>query len=397
VNEGVSLFLIAGEPSGDMLGAHLMSALKEVTQGRVRFAGIGGAGMAAEGLQSLFPMTELSVMGLVEVLPRVPRLLRRISETVAAIERLAPDAVVTIDAPSFCFRVAARLKKIARAGRPRIPVIHYVAPQVWAWRPGRARRLARIVDRLLALLPFEPPYFEDFGLRCTYVGHPVVESAAAQGDGAGFRARRGIGRGDPVLCLLPGSRHGEISRLLPVYRETVVRLLAEVPRLRVVCAAAGPVAHAIGAEVAAWPVPVEIAENDERFDAMAASDVALAASGTVTLELAMAGVPMVVAYRMNPITAWVARRVVRVQYANILNLVLGRGAIPELLLEDCYPEALAAALLRLFRNEPARVAQRTAMTEALLRLGRGGRRPSLAAADAVLEEIGAAGPVRKTN
>jgi lipid-A-disaccharide synthase len=249
--------------------------------------------------------------------------------------------------------------------------------------------LARLVDRLLVLLPFEPPYFETYGLACSYVGHPALESRAAGGDGPGFKARIGIASGDPVLCLLPGSRAGEVDRLLPVYRETVALLAREVPRLRVVCAAAEAVAAQVTKEVAAWPVPVPVAAGDARFDAMAASDVALAASGTVTLELAAAGVPMVVAYRMNPITAWVARRVVRVQYVNLINLTLGRGAIPELLLEECCPEALAGAVLRLLRDEGARRAQKAAMAEALRLLGAGGPRPGLQAAKAVLGAIGA--------
>lgn len=385
---GPSVFLIAGEPSGDMLGARLMAALKERTGGRVQFSGIGGQGMAGEGLISIFPMAELSVMGLVEVVPRIPKLLRRIDETVAAILESRPDAVVTIDAPSFCLRVASRLKKAARGG-PRIPVVHYVAPQVWAWRSGRARSLAGLVDHLLTLLPFEPPYFEKYGLRCTYVGHPALEGGAGQGNGTSFRTRQGIAPDDQVLCLLLGSRHGEVTRLLPIYKETVERLIPAVPKLRIVVPAAYSVAAHIKTTAGAWPFPVIVAENDERFDAMAASDVALAASGTVTLELAMAGVPMVVAYAMNPITAWLARRLVKVQYANLINLVLGRGAIPELLLEDCYPEALAGALLRLFRDEAARQAQRVAMAEALAKLGAGGPRPSLQAAKAVLGVIGA--------
>ena len=292
---GLTIFLIAGEPSGDDLGGHLMAAIQELAGGHARFAGIGGPAMARQGLESLFPMAELSVMGLVEVLPRAPRLLRRIGETVAAIRELRPHAVVTIDAPGFCFRVATRLKRATRSGAPIPPIVHYVAPQVWAWRPGRARTLAKIVDHLLVLLPFEPPYFEKYGLACTYVGHPAFESGVQRGNGAALRAKLSIRADDTVLCLLPGSRSSEVSRLLPVFRETVARLLRELPRLRILCAAAAPVADQIKAEIATWPLAVHVADNEERFDAMAASDVALAASGTVTLELAAASVPMVVA------------------------------------------------------------------------------------------------------
>ncbi len=381
-----SIFLIAGEPSGDALGADLMAALKARTGGRVRFAGVGGPGMAAQGLSSLFPMSELSVMGVLEVVPRIPRLLRRIAGTVDAIVKSRPDAVVTIDAPGFCFRVAARLKKIARGGGPDIPVIHYVAPQVWAWRKGRARTLSRYVDHLLTLLPFEPPYFEIHGLGSTFVGHPAA--AAAPGDGRAFRARHGIGAEATVLCLLPGSREAEVARLLPVYRETAARLQSAFPGLRLVAAAAAPVAARIAAAVSAWPQPVIVAQGGARYDAMAASDVALAASGTVTLELARAGTPMVVAYRMNLLTGWLARLLVRVKYVTLINIVLGREAIPELLLEDCTPQALAGALATLIRDADARSAQRAAMAEGLRRLAGPGPSPGVRAADAVLKVIG---------
>ena len=384
------LFLIAGEPSGDALGADLMSALKELSGNKIRFAGIGGAGMSAQGLQSLFPMADLSVMGIVEVLPRLPKLMRRIDETVEAIIKLRPAAVVTIDAPSFCFRVAARLKKAARRGGPKIPVIHYVAPQVWAWRSGRARKLAHIVDHLLVLLPFEPPYFEKYGLACTYVGHPAISGEIAH-DGGGFRAKHGMGENETVLCLLPGSRRSEVSRLLPIYRKTVERLAGVMPKLRCVAIVADAVADEVGTVLQSWPVPVIQVRGTERFAAMAASTVALAASGTVTLELAKAGTPMVVAYRMNWFSAWLARRLVHVQYVTLVNLVLGRGVIPELLLEDCYPEALASALLLLLRDSSTRDAQRSAMKEALQRLGQGGPRPGHQAARAVLKVIGMQG------
>jgi lipid-A-disaccharide synthase len=394
------VFLIAGEPSGDSLGAQLMSAIKGVAGDRVRFSGIGGVAMKAEGLESLFPMAELSVMGLIEVVPRVPRLLRRLQDTVSAIERVRPDAVVTIDAPSFCLRVARRLKR-GPARLREIPIVHLVAPQVWAWRPGRAAGVARVVDHLLTLLPFEPAYFERFGLRCTFIGHPVVESGADKGDGPGFRARHGIPASATVVCLLPGSRHGEVRRLLPVYRETIGRLQARVPDLWVVAPTAGPVEGDVTKALAAWDVPTLTVAGRNRFDAFAASDVALAASGTVTLELALAGVPMVVAYRMNPVTAWLARRLVTVKYANLINLVLDRPAIPELLLEECRPAALAEALETLITDEGAKQAQRRAANEALETLGRGGPSPIGRAARAVLEAAGwrpvpvpAAGPER---
>ncbi|WP_316976357.1 lipid-A-disaccharide synthase [Shumkonia mesophila] len=376
------VFLVAGEPSGDALGARLMAALKARTGGAVRFAGVGGEGMADQGLDSLFPMAELSVMGVAEVLPRLPRILRRLAETARAARRLRPAAVVTIDAPDFCFRLAKRLRG---AG---IPLIHYVAPSVWAWRPGRARKIAGFLDHLLALLPFEPPYFEREGLACTFVGHPVVESGADLGDGRRFRERHGIAAGAPLVCVLPGSRRSETARLLPVFAQAVAGLRANRPDLRAVVPVIGAVADEVARAAAGWPVPATVVHGRaDKIDAFAAADVALAASGTVALELAMAETPAVIAYRVNPLTAWLARRLVRVPYANLVNLVLDRPAVPELIQEDCRPERLTAALDALFVDEAARRAQVEAGREALTRLGRGGPSPGERAAAVVLDVI----------
>jgi len=377
------IFLVAGEPSGDALGAGLMAALKARTGDAVRFAGVGGEGMAAHGLDSLFPMAELSVMGLAEVLPRLPRLARRLAETAREVRRLRPAAVVTIDAPDFCFRLARRLRG---AG---IPLIHYVAPSVWAWRPGRARKIAGFLDHLLALLPFEPPFFEREGLPCTFVGHPVVESGADGGDGGRFRARHGIAAGVPVVCALPGSRLSETSRLLPVFAETLARLRASHPDVRAVVPVIGAVADEVAGAAADWPAPTTVVrERADKIDAFAAADVALAASGTVALELAMAELPAVIAYRVSPLTAWLARRLIRVRHVSLVNLVLDRPAVPELLQGDCRPERLAAALDALLADEGARAAQIEAGREALARLGRGGPSPGERAAAAVLGVIG---------
>lgn len=376
------IFLVAGEPSGDALGASLMAALKERTGGAVRFAGVGGEGMAHQGLDSLFPMADLSVMGVAEVLPRLPRILRRLSETAREARRLRPAAVVTIDAPDFCFRLAKRLRGDG------IPLIHYVAPSVWAWRPGRARKIAAFLDQLLALLPFEPPYFEREGLPCTFVGHPVVESGADLGDGRRFRERHGIAAEAPVICVLPGSRRSETSRLLPVFALAVAGLRASRPDLAAVVPVIGAVADEVAQAAANWPVPTTVLRGRaDKIDAFAAADVALAASGTVALELAMAETPAVIAYRVSPVSAWLARRLIRVSYVSLVNLVLDRPVTPELLQEDCRPERLTAALDVLLTDEAARRAQIEAGREALLRLGRGGPSPGERAAAVVLDVI----------
>jgi lipid-A-disaccharide synthase len=376
------IFFIVGEPSGDALGARLMASLKRVGGAEMRFAGLAGERMAGEGMSSLFPIADLSVMGIFEVAPRIPRLLRRLRQTAKAIQDMRPDVVVSIDAPSFSTGVWRRLP----AGRPKL--IHYVAPTVWAWRPGRAKKFARAIDHLMCLLPFEPPYFEREGLPATFVGHPVIESGADAGDGAAFRVRHGIAADARVLCVLPGSRRGEVRRMLAPFAETAAILARRFPNLTI----ALPTVPAVAAEVRsrAFSVRAVVVEGDtEKYDAMAASDAALAASGTVSLELALARVPTIIAYRINPLTYGVVRRMVKVDYVSIANLLLERPAVPELLQAECRPDRLADAVARLMEDEAARAAQIAAFGEAMRMLGAGATPPSERAARVVLREIGA--------
>lgn len=376
------VFLIAGEPSGDALGARLMTALKSKTGGRVRFAGIGGPAMIGQGMESLFSMQELAVMGLAEVLPRIFQLKRRIDETVATVKAAHPDVLVTIDAPDFCLRVAKRLKGQG------VALAHYVAPSVWAWRPGRARKVAAFLDHLMTLLPFEPPYFAREGLAATFVGHPVLESGADRGDGPGFRKRHGIAPNASVLVLLPGSRRGEIARLIGAFGETFAALRQAKPGLVGVLPTVDAVRADVEAAVARWPAqPIVVTGETEKFAAFAAAAAALAASGTVALELAMAKTPMVIAYRMNPATAWLARRLIRVRFVTLLNLVLDRAAVPELLQNDCVPDKLAAAVARLLDDPAARTEQVAATTAALAALKPEGALPSEKAAEVVLSLV----------
>ncbi len=328
------IFLVAGEPSGDALGARLMAALREVAgPDRVVFAGVGGDAMTAQGLQSLFPMNELAVMGLMEVLPHARRLLRRIRETAAAADAWRPDIIVTIDSPSFANRFVSRLR------RRGIPKVHYVAPSVWAWRPGRVHKFKRNFDHILALLPFEPPYFEAVGLPCHFVGHPVLEYGADQGDGPGFRQRHGIAADAPVIAVMPGSRRGEVSRLVVPFGETLRLLAARRPNLTAVVATVSTVAELVEDAVRHWPVrTVVVSGTAEKYDAMAASDIGLAASGTVALELTLAGVPSLIAYRVSRLTAAIVRHLAKVKYANLVNLLLDRPVVPELLQDRCRPD-----------------------------------------------------------
>jgi lipid-A-disaccharide synthase len=357
------IVLIAGEPSGDVLGARLMTALRRATGGDVALEGIGGEQMAAAGLASRFSMDELSHMGMVELLPHLPSLLRRLRQTAEWLRRAPPDLLVTIDAPGFCLRLARRL------GGSGIPILHYVAPTVWAWKPGRAARIAKLCDHLLALLPFEPPYFTRHGLACTYVGHPALETMAGTPDGVGFRGRHGIAEHAPLLCLLPGSRAGELKRLLPLFAEAVQRLAQRHAGLRVVLPTVAPIAARVRAQAAGLGLPATVIDDPaSKRDAFAASDAALAASGTVAVELAVVGTPAVIAYRANPISAAIARRMIKVKYASLVNLLIDRATAPELLQENCRPELMAEALDRLLGDPQARAAQRAGYAEAMAKL-----------------------------
>ncbi|MFD1624340.1 lipid-A-disaccharide synthase [Azospirillum griseum] len=379
-----TLFVMAGEPSGDALGARLMAATRRLTGGQVRFIGIGGEKMIAEGLVSLFPMGELTLFGVFELLPHLPNLIRRIDQTAAEILRVRPDAVIGIDSPGFTLRVA---KKV-RAAQPSIPLIHYVAPTVWAWKPKRAAKYAAIYDHLLAILPFEPPYFERAGLPCSFVGHSVVEGGAGRGDGSRFRAAHGLADRDRVVVVLPGSRKGEVARLLPDFRATLERLMPRHPNLVAVVPTVATVRDRVAAALADWPLRTILVEGDaDKHDAFAAAEVALAASGTVALELALARLPSVIAYRLNPITVALYRRLIRVKYVNLVNLMLDRMLVPELLQEECRPDRLADALGRLLDDPQARQAQIDGVAEVARWLGQGDVPPSERAARVVLDLV----------
>jgi lipid-A-disaccharide synthase len=378
------IYLTAGEPSGDQLGAHLMQALVEATRGKVRFAGVGGARMQAQGLKTLFPMAELSLMGL-EVVPRLPRLLGRIRETVSDIRARNPDALITIDAQGFSKRVGKRLK-----GAP-FPIIQYVAPTVWAWKPWRARTIARYLDHLLTIFPFEKPFFDRHGLANTFVGHPAAEHAGRKADGAGLRARLGIAADALVICALPGSRTGEIRRHLPIFRTTIALLKARFPELVCLVPTVPLVADAVAAAAATWSAPAHVLRDpDAKYDAFAAATVALAASGTVTSETAFAGLPAVVMYRINPIAAEIARIVFKtrwIRFASAVNLVVDREVMPEFIQYTCKPDLLAKAVTRLIADSAARAEQLAGLAEARNLLAVGGERPSRIAARTILDVI----------
>ena len=384
----MKVFITAGEPSGDRLGAALMGGLRSRVPD-IEFLGIGGERMLGQGLQSLFPMDEISIMGIAEILREYRHLKARIRQTAEAVIAAAPDVLVTVDLPEFSLRVARLVKE-----RSDIRVVHYVAPTVWAWRPGRAQKMAAHVDQVLALLPFEPPYMRAAGMECDFVGHPVVtDPVATKCEAQAFRDRHGIGEA-PVALLLPGSRRSEIQRLLPIFEAAAEKLRQARPDLRLVLPAAGPVASAVSEVVARWehsPVlidPREDQEGAEKRAAFGAADVALAASGTVSLELAASDTPMVIAYDMGWLSRQVIGRLLRVDSVTLVNLVDQTRTIPEFIGPACRPDRVAAALLEVLE---APEAQRAAMRRTMESLGRGGPHPGDRAARAVLDGLARAG------
>ncbi len=374
------VFVVAGEPSGDQIGGRLMAALRKATNDRVRFAGVGGDSMIEQGLNSMFPMEELSLMGLMEVVPHIPRLLKRIRETATAIDSMEPDVVVTIDSPSFAYAVIKRVR------RSTAPKVHYVAPTVWAWRPWRVNKIKRHFDMMLALLPFEPPFFEKAGMPCRFVGHPVVEYRAGEGDGPAFRERHGIAADDTVVCVLLGSRRGEVTRHAAPFSGAIELLSKKFPSLHVVTPTVPGVSGLVQGLTADWSVPVTVIQDSgEKYAAMAASDAAIAASGTVALEVALARLPAVVAYRISNITAAILKPLLNVRYVNLINLILDREVVPERLQFQCTAEILADEVELLLGK--AGLAQIEAADEALRQLGAGSIPPSRRAAEAILDVV----------
>lgn len=379
------IMLVAGEPSGDVLGGELMEALKELTHGEVRITGAGGPKMIAQGLTSIFPMADTSVMGPREVIPRIPLIFRRIRETADFAVKERPDVLVIIDSPDFTHRVAKRVAKHA----PEIPIANYVSPSVWAWRRGRARAMAKYIKRVLALLPFEPDFFRaEAGLDCVYVGHPAIERLPTRGSGEAFRRARGWSADQRMLLLLPGSRANEVKRLIADFGATAALLARGYPDLKFVLPTVPHVKHLVEDAIKNWTVPVELIEGeDEKRAAFDAATAALAASGTVSLELGLARVPMVIAYKIDPIAAWVVSGLLQVPSVVIVNLILDRPSVREFLQFAAKPEALAKALKPLLDDTPERARALADLDDLGRMMGVGGDRPSLRAAKAVLDML----------
>ena len=380
----MKIYLIAGEPSGDMLGARLMRALKKQSPD-VQIMGVGGENMEKEGLKSLFDISDLAIMGLAEVIPSIPKVLKHIRETVADIEKNQPDAVITIDSWSFC----ARVHKALRKKKVKTLQMHYVAPQVWAWKKGRAKTMYKYIDRLLTLFPNEPAYFTPYHLPTDFVGHPVIESSMIETNPEDFLKKYHIPADKKILLLLPGSRHNEVSRLLPVFLRAAAELKQKHPELFFVLPTVRTVEKRVQTMLKEYKSDsLVISNSQERYAASRAAAAAIAASGTVALELAVIDVPHLVAYKVPAITALLARLLTNIKYVNLTNILLNKLIVPELLQEDCNTENLVATaenLLdsnsQLFQNE------KKGFNELKNALGFGKIRPSEKAAEIILQTI----------
>ncbi len=378
------IFIVAGEHSGDALGGDLMAAINRRLKRRVRYLGVGGEAMQAQGLVSQFPIEDVAVMGLASILPKLPRIVRRVYRTVAAAVAAQPDIVVIIDSPEFTHPIAKRIRRQL----PSVPIIDYVSPTVWAWRPGRAKKMAAYVDHLLALLPFEPDAHAQLGgPPCTYIGHPLSEREQwiRDLDPEPLRQRLNIAASKPVLLVLPGSRRSEVTRLIDPFSAAVEHLRKDGRAFEVIIPTVPSVASIIAEKTHDWSMPPHIVTGeDDKFRAFKLARAALAASGTVTLQLAMAGTPMVVTYRVDQL-ALRLRFLVKVQSIVLANLVLGENAFPELIQEDCTPEKLASELATIMDETPGRAAQLEALSRIPGKMAYAASSPSETAAEIVLD------------
>ena len=376
-------YLIAGEPSGDSLGARLIKALRRKDK-NAEFYGVGGEGMQAEGIKSLFNISDLAVMGLAEVIPSIPRVLRHINETVADIQKVRPDVVVTIDSWSFSVRVHKKLRQL----KLNIPQVHYVAPQVWAWKKKRARTMYKYIDLLLTLFPQEPKYFTPYNLQTEFVGHPVIESEVVNGVKGDFKKRHHIPEENRLLLVLPGSRHNEVERLLPTFLEVVKQLHERYNDFSFVIPTVSTVAAQVKEMVKQSGLPIEILEGTkERHDAFKSGDVAIAASGTVALELAIVDVPHIIAYKVPKLTEWLARHFIHIQFVNLSNILLGKEIVPELLQQDCCVEKSMYYVEQFMKHKPVYNQQMDGFEKVRKLLGMGEQTPSDNAAEAIIKTI----------
>lgn len=380
----IKVYLIAGEPSGDLLGSRLMRSLRNKTSDNVEFYGIGGDTMEEAGLKSLFDISELAVMGIIEVIPSIPKVLQRINQTVQDIINKKPDIVITIDSWSFCARVHKALRK-KKAG---IKQMHYVAPQVWAWKKRRAKTMYKYIDALMTLLPNEPQYFTKHHLAATFVGHPVIESDALRANGSEFRQKYNIPEDKQIISVLPGSRKTEVSKLLPDFLQAAQLIYDQNPDVFFALPTVKTVSKRVKEEVKKSDLPIMVFETEkDRYGAFQASSAAIAASGTVALELAICNIPHIIAYKVSPLTYLLAKYLVKIKYVNLTNILLQKSIVPELLQEKCTPENIVSEINELLKNGREYEKQMNGFSEVKQYLSNGEQTPSENAADIILDMI----------
>ncbi len=381
--QNLKIYIIAGEASGDILGAKLMNALRGQSTDYMDFHGVGGDRMIGYGLHSLFPMSDISIMGFAEIVPHIPRVLKRIQQTVDDIMRVRPDVVITIDSPGFCCRVA---KKLQGSG---IKLIHYVAPTVWAYKPKRAEKFAKLFDHLLLLLPFEKPYFDKVGLENTYVGHPIIEDENNNGDAKRFKEKNRISSSEKILTIMPGSRRSEICRLMPIFCDALEMIMKNDVAVRPIIITIPFLKSTVQKYAFHLPANTVIVDSPtEKMNVFAASNAAIAKSGTGTLELSLAGVPLVIAYKINVISYWIVKSFIKVKYANLLNLVMNKEIIPEFIQKKCKAKLIAKSTLKLLQGGDDAKIQVKEAQEALGKLGLSSEMtPSIRAANVVLDIV----------
>ncbi|MFN7039464.1 MAG: lipid-A-disaccharide synthase [Alphaproteobacteria bacterium] len=378
----IKIFIIAGEASGDNLGSKLMKSLIAKNPS-IKFYGIGGNKMTAQGLDSIFPMNELSIMGFSEILPYIPKFLFRIYQTISAIKKIRPNLIVTIDSPGFNFRIAKKIKKFG------IKLVHYVAPTVWAYKPERAKKIAAIYDYLLVLLPWEANYFSREGLTTYFIGHPIIEDYTTINN-SDFRTKYNISDEQKIICLLPGSRKKEIERLLPIFKEAVSILSKDLKNLVIAIPTLPHLQDLVKIYMSDSSIKTIITINEiERREAIFASDAAIVKSGTVTFDVAMAKIPMIVAYKVSPLSAYIIRKLIKTPYVNLINIINKKEVIPEYLQEKCTPEILAEGLYKLLCDQNIKAAQFKATEKAFRELGYGlSPTPSEKATDIIIKILG---------
>ncbi|MDR0332177.1 MAG: lipid-A-disaccharide synthase [Dysgonamonadaceae bacterium] len=384
----MKIYLIVGEPSGDILASRLIKAIRH-EHPEAQFFGIGGETMRIEGFNSLFDIKDLSVMGVMEVIPRLPVILRRRKEVLNDIERVQPDVIVTVDSWGFISSVLKILKKRKNT----IPVVHYVAPQVWAWKKGRAKKAAKLMNHLMTLLPNEPQYFEKYGLPCTFVGHPVIENIADLGFGsaqppAPLSERSRTAENARILCVLPGSRHSEVSKLAPVFVESIKQLHKEIPNLFLFIPSVETMKDEINEHFKNIGTPYKIITGQQaRYEAFRMSEFALAASGTVSLELTACGTPHIIAYTFNWLTNRMAEFFVKIKFANLINILADRLIIPEFVLRNCRSDLIVPEALSFFQDKEKGEIQMMQAKEQLAKLKPADKLPSEKAAEVVVKMI----------